>query len=102
MDNSPETKVKRLLSNPEKYIQSVLGKAKEENINGLPIPNFAAKMYIPKIEKNPAPYIESLKKLDPQKIQSFVEKNPSLFRDVSNGASKYKQMYVDAYNSAIT
>ena len=79
---------KRFIKDPMAAAPIVLNNAKSSKINGLPIPNFVAKSYIPKIEKNPAPYLESLKKINPDRVINFIKKNPDIFKGVQNGTNQ--------------
>jgi hypothetical protein len=101
MDESPSAIYSRFIGDPMKHAPTILGRARQTDLKGLPIPSFLAKAYIPKIQDNPAPYMESLKKVSPDKVIQFIEKNPSLFKGVQNkivdnsktAMNKYAQLY---------
>jgi hypothetical protein len=97
MADSVLDKYNRFITDPMKHAPVLLERAKTMDLKGLPIPGFVARGFIPKIEKNPEPYLESLKKLSPERVQQFIQKNPDLFQGVSltKGRSKMASILFD-------
>jgi hypothetical protein len=73
----------RVMKDPQGYASLLLGRARTQDLNDLPVPQFIAKALIPKIQKNLPHYVEKLKSIDPDRAKRFIERNPQLFEGVS-------------------
>jgi hypothetical protein len=82
---TPEQLASRLaLGNINK--QQFFQNAKEHkwNIPGVPFANTLVQKTLPKIEQNPQPYLDSLKKLPKGRVVDVISKNPDAFKMVNN------------------
>jgi len=82
---TPEQLATRLASgniNKQQFFQNA--KQHKWNIPGVPFANTVVQNAIPRIQKNPQPYLESLKKVPKQKVVDIISKNPGAFKMVNN------------------
>jgi hypothetical protein len=83
LKETPEQLASRLTSgniNKDKFFEN----ASRHSWKGVPVPSFMIKSVLEKAQKNPEPYLRSLKKVNKEKIVDIIQKNPEAFKMVNS------------------